>query len=82
MDTCKGLGDDGTASQMTGFQGGMFARRTFTVVFITDGHPADALGLVETSHVRNSSPFAGDLVLDLVHLVVLDVGGTEHEKQT
>lgn len=76
MDTGERLGDDGTGAQMTRFQGGMFAGRALAVVLIADSDPVDALRLVEAGNIRHSGPFARHLVLDLVHFVVFDVGGT------
>lgn len=79
MDTGKGLDNDGAATKVTGLQGGMLAGRALAVVVVADGHPLDAVGLVVAGHIGNSAPGAAALVLDVVHLVVLVVGGAnEH----
>lgn len=76
VDARKRLDNDRPAAQMTGLQSGVLSRRTLTVVLIADRHPADALRLVVTRNVRNRTPIAGQLVLDVVRLLVLDVDGT------
>lgn len=62
---------------MTWLESGVLARRSLAVVLITDGDPADALRLVHASDVWNASPLASQLVLDLVHFVVLSIGGAD-----
>lgn len=47
-----------------------------TVVIVSNSDPSDALGLVVTCHIRYTTPFSGQQVLDLVHFVVFVVDST------
>ena len=76
MDTGEGTSDDGQSTKEAGFQSSVLTGRTFAVVVVTDDNPLDTLVAVIPCGLRNSSPFTGDLVLDLVRLAVLNVDGT------
>lgn len=79
VDASKRFDNDGASAQMTWLQGGMLAGRALAVVLITDSNPLNVVGLVVASNLGHIAPCVGTLVLDLVHLVVLGVGGTnEH----
>ncbi len=51
VDAGKALDDDGAAAKVAGLQRGVLAAAALAVVFLTDNHPRDALGLVGASHV-------------------------------
>ena len=68
--------DDGKTTQVAGFEGGMLARGTFTVVVVTDNNPLDTVVTVVSSNLRNTAKFTGELVLDLVRLAVFSVDCT------
>lgn len=68
VDTSKGLGDDSSTVQVTGFQSSMLTGRTFTVVFVTNDDPLDATLLVVTGNIGNASVFVGEDVADLISL--------------
>jgi len=53
----------------------VLTRGTFSVVVVTDHNPFNTAIAIVRSSLRDSTPFPGDLVLDLVRLVVLDVYG-------
>ena len=76
VDTSEGAGDDSKTTKESRLEGGVLTRGTFTVVVVTDDDPLDATVMVVGSGLRDSAVLAGDLVLDLVDLVVLDVDGT------
>jgi hypothetical protein len=76
VDTSEGAGDDSETTKESGLEGGVLTRGTFTVVVVTDNDPLDATVTVVRSGLRNSAVLAGNLVLDLVRLVVLNVDGT------
>ena len=76
MDTSERTSDDGQSTKEAGLQSGVFTRGTFTVVVVTDDDPLDTLVTVVRCSLRDSSPYTGDLVLDLIRLAVLDVDGT------
>lgn len=69
MNTGERLGDDGSASKMTGFKRGVFARRTLSVVLVSDSNPVDVVGLVRTRYLGNRSEVARDLMSDLNNLL-------------
>lgn len=79
VDASKRFDNDGASAQMTGLQSGMLAGRALAVVLITDSDPLNVVGLVVASNLGHIAPRVGTLVLDVVHLVVLRVGGAnEH----
>lgn len=79
VDASKRFDNDGASAQVTWLQSGMLAGRALAVVLITDSDPLNVVGLVVASNLGHIAPCVGTLVLDLVHLVVLGVGGTnEH----
>lgn len=70
---------------MSGLERCMFPRAAFAIVFLSDGDPTQAVGLVVTCDVRNRTPLASQLVLDLVHLVIFGIRSStknKHHKQT
>lgn len=77
VDTSEGAGDDGETTKVTGFKSSVFTRRALAVVVVSDDNPLDAVVAVVGSGLRNTSPFASDLVLDLVRFLVGDVDGAD-----
>ena len=76
VNTGERAGDNRQTAEESGFQSGVLTRGTFSVVVITDDDPLDTPIAVISSSLRDSSPFTGDLVLDLVRLAVFNVDGT------
>lgn len=58
---------------MTRLQSSVFSGRTLAVVFVANGNPGNTLGFVVTSDIRNTTPVSGQLVLDLVGGIVLNI---------
>ena len=76
MDTGERTSDNGQSTEETGLKSSVLTRGTFTVVVVTNDDPLDTLVTIIRSSLRDSSPFSGDLVLNLVRLAVLNVDGT------
>lgn len=76
VDTSEGAGDDGETAEETGLKSSMFTGRALAVVVVTNDNPLDAVVAVVSSGLRNTSPLAGDLVLDLVGFLVGNVDST------
>ena len=76
VNTSETLDNDGSAAKVSRFEGSVLSTTAFAVVLITDSNPFDALGLVVASGIGHSSPFASQLILDLVSFTVLGVNGT------
>lgn len=68
--------DDSEASQESWLESSVLTGRTFTIVMVTDDDPLNSLLAVVGGSLRHTTPFACDLVLDLVCLAVLAVDGT------
>lgn len=77
VDTSEGAGDDGETTEVTGFESSVFTGRALAVVVVTNDDPLDAVVAVVGSGLRNTSPLAGDLVLDLVGFLVSNVDSTD-----
>lgn len=77
VDSGKRPDDDGSATQKSGFEGGVFSGRTFTVVFITDDDPGDTCVSVLGSNGRNGTEGTVHLVENLVGLATVGVDGTD-----
>lgn len=76
VDARERLDDDGAAAQVAGLKGRVFARRALAVVFVADGHPPHAVGLVVAGDVGDGAPLARQLVFDFVHFAVFGVRGS------
>lgn len=77
VDTRERADDDGETAEEARFECGVLTGGTFTVVVVTDDDPFDALVTVLRGDLRDTSVFAGELVLDLVRLAVLLVDSTD-----
>ena len=63
VDAGEAAGDDGGGAEHPGRQGSVFPAGTLAVVFIADGDPADALGVVGAGNLRDGhNLLAGELV--------------------
>ena len=77
VDTSEGADNDSKTTEEAGFESSVFTGGTFTVVVVTDDDPLDTLVTVFGSNLGNTTPLAGELVLDLVGLAVLSVDGAD-----
>ena len=71
------MSNNGQSTEEAGLKSSMLTGGTFTVVVVTNDDPLDTLVTIGRSSLRDSSPFASDLVLDLVRLAILNVYGTD-----
>jgi hypothetical protein len=72
----EGTDNDSEASQEPWLERSVLTGRAFTVVMVTDDNPLNSLLPVGGGSLRHTTPFACDLVLDLVCLAVLTVDST------
>ena len=79
VDTSKGLGNDGNATQMAGLKGSMLSAGSLTVVLPTNNNPPQSLLLVVSSNIGDGVEVLGELVEDGVGLLVLIVNGSNEE---
>ena len=70
MDTGERTSNNGQATEEAGLKRNVLTGGTFTVVVVTNDNPLDTLVTIGRSSLRDSSPFASDLVLDLVRLAI------------
>ena len=77
VDACERTGNDGQSTEVPRLQSSVFTRGTLAVVVITNDDPLDALVAVGSGDLGDATPFAGELVLDLVGFLVGDVDGAD-----
>ena len=75
VDTGKRSADDSAATQESRFERGVFTRRAFTVVFVTDNDPWDTGITVRGSDSGDGTKLASLLVENLVGFTVLGIDG-------
>mmetsp|Transcript_27704 Transcript_27704/g.65797 ORF Transcript_27704/g.65797 Transcript_27704/m.65797 type:complete len:230 (+) Transcript_27704:345-1034(+) len=73
VDAGKRPDDHSCAAQVTGLEGSVLARGALPVVLVPNHDPPLVVCLVVAGDIRNGAILPGQLVLDLVHLVVLRV---------
>jgi ABC-type Mn2+/Zn2+ transport system ATPase subunit len=75
VDACEALHQHGTNTQMTGFHGGVFAARSFTVVFITHYDGSNASGFVSALGAWYGIVIAVQLVFHFIGFFIEEVDG-------
>ena len=79
VNTSEGFCNDGETSKEPWFEGGVFSRASLSLVLVSHDDTFDSCGLVLLAHFRDTGVLLGELVLDVVHLVVLGVDAGEEE---
>ena len=65
MDTSETLDDDGSSSEMSGLEGGVFSGGSLPVILVSDHTPGDGVGLVVTGSVGHAAELVSQLVTNL-----------------
>jgi hypothetical protein len=79
VDSSERFDDDSSATKMSGLKSGVFSRRAFAIVVVTNDNPWDASGFVLSGNVWDTTSFASSPVADVVHLFVLRVETSDEE---
>lgn len=77
VDTGERPDNDGETTEVTWLESCVLTGRTLAVVGVTNDDPLDTLLPVFSGNFGNTSPFTGELVLDVVGFAVSRVDGTD-----
>lgn len=76
VDTGKRTNNDRKSTQESRLEGSVLARRTFTVIGVTNNDPFNTMVTIMSSSLGHAAPLAGDLVPNFVGLAILNVDST------